>query len=252
MTPLRAFFVVCLLGFIVWCIFEIVKLQKMPEPTPGKACDPNQVWADSSCATIKELKFDPTIVSPAGKSMSLLAFEAQGTSIQPIYNPVWYRFRYVNVVTGGYSNFSDWTLSPVMSGSCCLPCVGGVGQCDSSIGNGYTTCKANMPTLGVEQTVLDYPPLAPVDANGTAFVPSVHRYTNPPGVTTKPSSDVKDEVVGVMDMMKTVSGKNYYTFMDWKYPACGSSDTGDTGKCSKSNSLCNRGNVMCDVSTCNQ
>ena len=71
MSPLRAFFVVCLLGFIVWCIFKIVKLQKMPEPTPGKACDPNQVWADSSCATIKEIKFDSTILSTTVKTIRL-------------------------------------------------------------------------------------------------------------------------------------------------------------------------------------
>jgi len=199
---------------------------------------------------MKETKFDPTITSPKGKSLVLLSFETQGASIQPIYNPVWYRFRYVNMLTGGYSDFSDWTASPVMSGSCCLPCPGGVGKCDSSIGNGYSTCKANMPTLGIDMEALDYSPLLPVDANGTAFVPSVHRYTNPPGVMTKPADDVKDEIVGVIELTKTVAGKNYYAFMDWKYPACGSTDTPSSMTCSKTGNICSRGNVMCDISTC--
>lgn len=254
MTPLRTFFLICILGFIIWCFYKLFKLWKMPEPTPGKECDPNQVWADSSCSTVKEVQYDPTLVSPKGKSMVLLSFETQGTSIQPVYNPVWYRFRYVNLNTGGYSDFSDWTASAVMSGSCCLPCPGGVGNCDSTIGNGYTTCKANLPTLGIETTESDYKPFIPFDAQGDSVVASVHRYMNPPDVMTKPADDVKDDIVGVMNTTKNVSGKSYYAFIDWKYPACGSTDTSsgpnNYGKCPKGNSACSKGNITCNSSQC--
>lgn len=246
MTPIRSFFIVCILAFIIWCAYEMFKIWKMPKPTPGRNCDTKgEAWADTACTSINEVKFDPTIISPKGKALSLLKFSVQGDTMLPLYNPVWYRFRYVNALTGGYSDFSDWTPSAVMSGSCCLPCINGVGQCDSVVGTGYATCKANAPTLGIEETQLDYTPMVPVDAQGTYYVPNIHRYVAPPGVTTLPPDDVKDEIVGVINMVTSVADKKFYSFIDVSKPACGTTDTG--GVCSKTGNVCIQGDIGCSA-----
>lgn len=211
-------------------------------------CDQNN-W-DSTCTVLSESKYDPTIISPAGQRLSLIGFSTQGVGL-PIYNPVWYRFRYTNTVTGGYSDFSDWTASPIMSGSCCLPCVGGMGMCSSPILSGFNSCKANAPTVGILMSDLAYAPFMPIDASGTSIIPTVHRYIGKPG-ETKPPDDVQDENVGFLFQEVNLNDKKYAGFIDTLDPPCGSTDgsAGDTNRCSKNAGLCAQGSITCTGSSC--
>lgn len=254
MTPLRAFLIICILIFVAWCLYGMVRLWKMKPPTHGTGC--TSQWS-SDCSVLTESAYDPTLISPTGKRLLLIKFTQQQGSINPIYNPTWYRFRYVNSITGGYSGFSDWTETPVQSGSCCLPCIGGVGMCDSKIGNGFDTCKLNLPTMGILMSDLDYPPYVPVQADGAAIMTTIHRYVGKPDETQPPDDPPNGEVgenIGAFNTTFAIGGKKYYGFSDALNPPCGSSDgsLGDSTQCSKSVGLCYQsGDIICTGSSCN-
>ena len=168
----------------------------LPKPSPGSGCTNNTSWVwDESCLFIKEVKLDPSLASPKGIAPVLVGFTKSAGAGPPLFLPMWYRFRYVNVLTGGYSEYSDWTKSSVMSGSCCLPCDG---VCPFSVGD--VTCTYNQPVIGINRTNIKYSPKL-AQKNGEFIYMNLHRYVGKVG-DDKPPDNAKDEIVGMMIMPK--------------------------------------------------
>ena len=201
------FVILLLTGFAVWVFF-------LPYPSTGVDCHENSDWLwDDSCYYIQEKFYDSTLNSPEGISPVLTGFTYTNGVGGALNLPCWYRFRYVNVKTGGYSDFSDWTKSPVIAGSCCLPCPDGVGDCPSSIPTGYSTCTYNQPTIGVDKEIVDYDPSKPVD--GEIVIMNLHRYVGKSSSDAEPpSDDVQDEIIGYLAATSYVGSKSYYIWND--------------------------------------
>lgn len=253
----KTFFVVILSLTVVWLVFFGIHVKNMKEPQPGntKECSKTGKWSDDACLIPQELAYDPTLLSPTGKKMQLISF-VKNTQLPfaPYYNPVWYRFRYVNTSTGGYSNFSDWTQAPVMSGSCCLPCVNGISQnkvgvCPQGTPTGFASCGSNYATLGILESDLDYSPLNPLSSGGGNVVASVHVYVGKSGDMTQPADDVNDTIIGFITSTATnIQGSKYATFIDMSDP-CGKGNSGG-GVCKK-NQQCSS-SFSCSSDVCNQ
>lgn len=207
-------------GIILLSIFAywVVTMNK---PSPGVDCTEKSDWVwDSSCLYFQEKFRDSTLQSPQNLNLVLTGFKFASGGGPSIYLPMWYRFRYVNVLTGGYSDFSDWTQTPVISGSCCLPCIDGVGQCSSQVQSGYASCQANQPTIGIETDKAQYSPSTPISGGGFIYM-NLHRYTGTdPTDNTPPPKNVTDEIVGFLKPGGYVNGKQYYDWTDVLFNPC--------------------------------
>lgn len=186
-----------ILSYGIWWAYTLQK------PLPGGGCGKSGWLWNESCLYINEVKPDPALVSPKGLSPVLIGFTKAAGAGPPIFLPMWYRFRYVNVLTGGYSEFSDWTKSPVMSGACCLPCDG---VCPFATGS--TTCTYNQPVIGIDKTKIKYNPQVQQE-KGEFIYMNLHRYVGKIGDKTPPT-DAKDEIVGMMIMPR----RKYYAYID--------------------------------------
>lgn len=192
----------------------------MQQPTPGRNCKKSSDWLwDDSCLYITETGPDNSLESPAELFPVLTGFQNSSGAGPSIFLPCWYRFRYVNVKTGGYSDFSAWTQSPVMSGNCCLPCPNGPGYC-SNISQGYSSCSFNQPTIGVAQSVVQYNP-SEQQPDGSFIYMNLHRYVGSSSSDmTPPADDVNDEIVGYLLPTVYVGNTQYYSWIDVMYNPC--------------------------------
>lgn len=198
----------------------------MPQPTYGKSCHSgaaaSEKW-NSTCTYINEVSPDSSLASPSALSLNLLKFENIPGAGNALNLPMWYRFRYVNANTGGYSDFSSWTDTSVYAGSKTLPCQGGAGNCSSQY-IPANTCNFNQPTLGIPTNTLQYPLMRPT-SNGQTIYANVHRYVGtsldslpPCNAGQNPSTDncinVQDEIIGILLPPTTMNGIQYNSIID--------------------------------------
>lgn len=220
-----------LAALLIGSVIVIFFIYKMPQPSYGKNChagsSASEKWNDS-CTYINELSFDSSLSSPSSLSLNLLKFEKIPGAGNPLNLPMWYRFRYVNANTGGYSDFSKWTASPVYAGSDSLPCVAGIGSCSTQYVPA-NTCNFNQPTIGIATNALQYPLMRPMSSGQTIYA-NVHRYvgtslgnssegpTPPCNQGQDPATDncisVQDEIIGVLMPPVTMGGVQYNSIID--------------------------------------
>lgn len=209
----------------------------MQKPSPGKNCKSSGWKWDDSCLYFEELQPDPTLLTPAGIKPYLIGFDYSASAGNPLVLPMWYRFRYVNVNTGGYSDFSEWTQSPVISGSCCLPCPEGAGKCSFSEGGG--TCSFNRPTIGVKKEEAQYDPYTPTLTGDYIYI-NIHRYVGSDfSDISPPDENVQDEIVGYLIPGKVYNGETYYYLIDVLFNPITSSFTVPNWCVSPDGSTCN-------------
>lgn len=247
MKPTQIFLLCIVAIAIILILYFIWWVRNLPKPTPGKTCH-NTDWSwNNSCLYFDEKTYDPTLKSPADIKPYLIGFSNSSGAGNPLYLPMWYRFRYVNVVTGGYSDFSQWTSSPVISGGCCLPCPEGVGKC--SFSQGSSTCSYNSPIIGIAQSESAYNPYSP-QPDGSFIYINVHRYVGKSYTDiTPPSSDVEDEIVGYMIPGNIYGGVSYYGLKDVLYNPCTSGNIYYVGNCSVPTWCSGKDNV-CSTNSC--
>jgi len=244
MKGIAIFGLVVIAAFIILLVFFGLWVRKLQKPTPGRNCKENSDWVwDDSCLYLQEKFYDSSLQSPKDLFPSLTGFTYSKGAGASIFLPCWYRFRYVNVKTGGYSDFSAWSKSPVISGSCCLPCPGGVGQCPSTIKQGYNSCSFNQPTIGIDQTTVQYTPTQMQPDGGFIYM-NLHRYVGTdPADNTPPPADATDEIVGYLLPTSYVGNTAYYSWIDVMYNPCNKgcnmptwcqSNTPCSGSCSSS------------------
>lgn len=193
--------------FAVW-VFLLKK------PTTGINCHTHSHWLwNKDCLSFQEKSYDSNLKSPKNIKPYLVSFTHAEGGGPPIYLPLWYRFRYVNVNTGGYSDFSEWTSSPVLAGSCHLPCVG---DCHK----GFSTCMYNQPVIGVSEKDASYDPTKALP-NGDYVYMNLHRYVGESANDlTPPPSNAQDEIIGFLALKETHNGTSYYTFVDAEKNPC--------------------------------
>lgn len=151
--------------------YWVINLQA---PSPGNSCSNSDwLWIDN-CLGFQELNPDPTLLSPSNEKLYLVKFANTAGAGPPMCKPMWYRFRYVNVKTGGYSPFSAWTTNPIFAGANNLPCLQGNGNCPTSVPEGSQSCQFNAPTVGIPSLL--YSPTQPT-VSGSFIYANVHRYT---------------------------------------------------------------------------
>lgn len=249
MEPLQLLLFIILCLGIVLSIYFIWWVRKLPKPTPGNSCTGTGWEWNDSCSSFKEISYDSTLSSPEGLTPYLIGFSYSSGTGSPLYLPMWYRFRYVNVLTGGYSKFSNWSLSPVISGSCCLPCPDGVGVCSSQVPQGPKTCSYNKPIIGISQSDSNYNPFVP-QSDGSFIYINVHRYVGKSyNDLTPPSATAQDEIIGYMTTGFNYEGNSYYGMVDVLNNPCSTSTT--TGiKCVTPSWCVNPSNSICDGTEC--
>lgn len=242
MEPLQLLLFLVLIGLILLLCYFIWWTKNLAKPKPGKDCTKSGLAWNDSCSYMNEISYDPSISSPKGLSPYIISFSYSGSAGKPLYLPMWYRFRYVDGNTGGYSDFSEWTKSPVISGSCCMPCPGGVGSCGTAVPQGGSTCSFNRPVIGISVDDSLYTPFIP--QNGKSIYINVHRYT---GKTysdiTPPADTAEDEIIGFMISGFYYEGVNYYGVVDVLNNPCTASTT-----CEKP-SWCTK-QSLCDANAC--
>ena len=190
-------------------------VERLKKPSPGRDCHDTSDWLwDDTCTYIQEKSYDPSLKSPEKLYPVLTGFVNSTGAGNSIFLPCWYRFRYVNVKTGSYSDFSDWSQSPVMSGSCCLPCPGGPGNCPSTVKQGYYSCPSNQPTIGIEKSLVQYSPTE-MQKDGSFIFLNLHRYVgSDPSDANPPPKNVKDEIIGYLLPTTFVGNTSYYSWVD--------------------------------------
>ncbi len=204
---LTVMFSIILLVFVFW----IYKLQPITD-----LCTQNSDWLwNDGCLGFQELAYDSSLKSPEKILPVLTNFEYVDGAGPAIYTPCWYRIRYVNTNTGGYSDFSEWTTLPVMSGGSKLPCISS--KCDT----GESTCTYNQPTIGISSNDIAYTSDSPLK-NGDLVFANLHRYT---GTDQKPPADAQDEIVGYLNPGGWYDGVQYYEWADILNNPC------QTGNC---------------------
>ncbi len=194
-----------IVSYLLWWTYHL------PKPTPGTGCQ-NRGWKwDSQCRFINEIAYDPSLSSPKGTSPYLIRFQNSPGAGPAIFAGCWYRFRYVNVLTGGYSEFSDWSNLPVLAGGCQAPCDPKIG---CTFAQGISSCVFNQPTIGVNTKEAKYSPQTAV-GNTYVYI-NLHRYVNTgnPTSTTPPPNDATDEIIGVMLAPASVGGEKYFSLID--------------------------------------
>jgi hypothetical protein len=187
---------------IIWAIRYVYLLEK---PSPGncdyiKASDPTAKW-NNDCSYIQELILDPSMTTPS-TPLYLEKFTASPSLGRPWGVNVWYKYKYVNKKTGGFSKSSPWTTTPIFSGSTKLPC-----DPTKSCPSGSDTCKANLPQLRLNN--IAYP-------LGSDILVNVHRYVTSLNDTAKPTDSVDGVIVGTIIPTGNSSG----TFIDTSKSPC--------------------------------
>ena len=188
------------------------------KPRTGRDCLKTTDWLwNKNCLYFQEKFPDPSLKSPKDIKPYLVDFQFGEGGGPPIYLPMWYRIRYVNVNTGGYSDFSEWTTTPVIAGSCCLPCIEGPGQCKTQ---GYETCVFNQPTIGISFKDSEYSPMDPTKKGDYVYI-NLHRYVGTSANdNTPPPKNAKDEIVGYLKPGESYGGEQYYTWTDIMFNPC--------------------------------
>ena len=226
-----------LVGLLIW------KVATNKANHPGTGCkQSNNGWLwNPGCTSFQEITYDPTISSPASISPVLTDFTYSSGAGDALYAPVWYRFRYVNPTTGAYSDFSEWTKTPVIAGSCNLPCVPdstGAPQC--SFKQGYSTCNYNAPEIGINATQSQYDPTSEDPVQKVVMQINLHRYVGTDSSEVEPpAANVKDEIIGMLTT-SFVGNDKYYTWKDVLSPPCPST----TNSCNKPD-WCKNPNSTC-------
>lgn len=231
MNAFHTFLIVLLIMVaVVLCYFEF-KLYFLKKPTPGSSCSGA---FSSDCSTINETTPDESLISPTGKSLELISFTNDvNFPGLPFYQPVWYRFRYVNGTTGGYSGWSDWCSHPIQSGGCCFPCT----DCGNIAG--VNSCQNNKLTVGIPISNLDYT-LETLVGNGDVVYAVVHSYLGNVNEVTPPSSPTNDTIVGYLIPGSLVNGIQYYSVLDTTNPC---------QKCIQTSCMSNSSD-SCSTTTC--
>ncbi len=206
--------IILLIIFALW-------VKRMKKPRVGRDCKKTSDWLwDDSCLFITETGLDNSLQSPKDLYPVLTRFQYSAGAGPSIFLPCWYRFRYVNVKTGGYSDFSAWSKAPVMSGSCCLPCPDSPGKCPSTIRQGFNSCPSNQPTIGIAQTDVQYNPTQ-IQHDGSFIYMNLHRYVGQSASDMNPPpDDVKDEIVGYLLLTSYVGNKTYFSWIDVMFNPC--------------------------------
>lgn len=204
--------IIIIIGIFLW--------EKFKKKRVGVDCHKKSSWKwNKTCLFIEERFKDNTLKSPLNIKPVLTSFKYARGGGNSIFLPCWYRIRYVNVLTGGYSDFSDWTESPIMSGSCCLPCPDGVGICSSDVETGYESCGANQPSIGISSKESSYDPETSV--GGKQIFINLHRYVaKSPHDFNKPDNDVTDQIVGTLQPGSYIDGVRYYEWTDVLFNPC--------------------------------
>lgn len=173
-----------------------VFLLKKPSPVN---CSKNQKW-NSTCTFPLELFEDATISAPK-VDLELKEFTVDTSVGGPLCVPVWYCFRYVNPLTGGYGPMSEWTKKPIIAGSKDLPCPissSGSSQCGVDVLIGKEGENANSIVVGTTKD-LDMP---------VEFFANVHRFIG----ETPPEPDIaKTEIVGFL-IQASISGDDGFKY----------------------------------------
>ncbi len=181
----------------------------LKQPHPGIDCRKMSGWVWAKDCTHIEEKFpDPKLDDPSKLQLYLVKFSRADGAGPPVCLPMWYCFRYVNVKTGGYSPFSQWTHSPIRAGGDMLPCLDGPGKCDKNeVLQGKKSCVFNQPIIGVPD--LQYNPLEATD--DTFIFANVHRYTGKSKDTKPPGSPktTDTEIIGYLIPTKSIKGIKY-------------------------------------------
>lgn len=217
-----ALFLIILLIFGAWVLF-------LSKPHIGVDCKKSGwVWSDD-CLYFQEKFFDSNLKDPSHLRPYLVKFSDVDGAGPPVCLPMWYCFRYVNVKTGGYSKFSQWTEAPVHAGADTLPCVDGVGKCNKNyVPQGGQTCGFNQPVIGVPN--LQYSPLKQ-EPGDTFIYANIHRWVGqsgdvkPPG----PPETTKTEIIGYFIPSKTVPGIKF-AWNDVQFNPCEDGGPG-CGRC---------------------
>lgn len=209
-NPITIFWLVVIGVVIVIFIIFWWWLYRLQEPKPGKDCSKSGWLWDSSCMYIQETAPDSSLQSPENLNLFLLSFSYSSSMGKSYFLPVWYRFRYVNTKTGGYSPYSAWTKNPVISGSCCLPCENGNGSCPPEVS---TACNTNRPELAITADDSQYNPTTP-QSDGSFIYLNLHRYVGSSYTDRNPPDDtVEDEIIGTLQP-KYLDGVQYYSWPD--------------------------------------
>jgi len=202
----------------------------LKKPHPGVDCHKTSDWVWSpDCTYIEEKFYDPKLADPSQLKLYLAKFSRVSGAGPPVCLPMWYCFRYVNVKTGGYSKFSQWTSSPIRAGGDLLPCVKGPGKCDPKlVPQGKKTCAFNQPAIGIPD--LQYNPLK-LQPGDTFVYANIHRYVGSPTDTKPPGPPEKTqtEIVGYLIPSKTVPGIKY-AWNDVRFNPCEEGQPG-CGRC---------------------
>lgn len=180
--------ILILIAVVIW--IWIVK--RKPKP-PIDCTKSGWAW-DPSCLFFKENYPDPSIIKPDNQ-VYLVGFKRSDEDAigPPICIPMFYRFRFVNVITGGYGPLSKWTQSPVVSGGTNFPCVDE--KCPSSVGEGKQSCNYNHPVVGVKD--LHYNPNKP-NNEGDFIWANIHRFDGTPDQTSPPPDSEEGKIVGYL------------------------------------------------------
>lgn len=197
-TTLISFGIIIISSFMIW-------LYRLAKPTPGGCKGSNWKW-DDKCNYIQELQYDGSLQSPNNIKPYLIKFSYVSGSGNSIFSGVWYRIRYVNVVTGGYSDFSDWTEHPVMSGSCVLPCDPKIG---CSYPSGPDSCTFNTPVIGINTKDSSYSPQKPLKDGSFVYI-NLHRAIS----DTKPTENAETQIIGTLISPVSQGGEKYWTLID--------------------------------------
>ena len=209
-------------GVVVWWFFYNV----------SKCSGTDWVW-DNSCLFFKELSYDASLKDPSEIPMYLADFRYVKGAGPSLCYPMWYRFVYVDVKTGGYSKPSPWTSIPIQSGASVFPCYESSDEYHNNFVssvkcpfNTSNTCKFNQPVVGI--VFSQYKPF--VEQNNKIIGINVHRYTGRWNDLTPPDNSEMGEIIGILTNTQSHGVK--YTCTDVVFNPCiGKSECGRCPGC---------------------
>ncbi len=197
-------FIFMVIGFAVW-------VYTLPPPYV-KSCNKrrktNPAWNDN-CLYPRAIGVqDPNMEDPSEKQLFMAGFSYSASGGLPLCLPLWYRFRYVNDISGNYSEFSQWTCSAVVAGGTNLPCLPDCseGSCSEKI-SGEASCTFNRVVIGVTND-LKYG-LTP-NEDGSINWAVVYRYVGQADTVSDPPPE-GDSVGDPLGTLKPISSSGGYT-----------------------------------------
>ncbi|MDB4769366.1 hypothetical protein OAG24_00225 [bacterium] len=191
--------ILILIAVAVWIWFI-----KNPLNPPIDCTKSGWAW-DPSCLFFKENFSDGSLIAPDNEIYLVGFKETKSSAVgPPLCIPMWYRFRYVNVNTGGYGPLSKWTSGPVRSGGIGFPCIrDSNNECPAHIDEGKKSCDFNHPIVGVKD--LHYDPRKPLD-NGDFVWTNIHRFD---GGNNPPPDNEEGKIVGYLYPASGLEGVKY-------------------------------------------